>query len=202
VIVRIICTAGGSGAGKSTLADGLFARFGADAVSVLRLDDYQHEDDRVPRAVCSDRPHRNYDHPSAIDFGRFEADLAALKAGSDIVVTRRMKRRPMEKSAEAGERFVVRAKPLVIVEGYLALHSAEARAQYDLSVFLRATAETRVARRRWAKGTVYVREVLLPMHDYFIEPTAAFADLVIDVDDISEADVLERVAARIESMAK
>ena len=91
----------------------------------------------------------------------------------------------------------VHARPLVVIEGYLALYHEDVRALYDFSIFLRASEATRVARRQWVKDPQYLNQVLLPMHDYFVEPTAAFAGLVIDIDQLSPEEVCERAAAHI-----
>ncbi|HTK04096.1 MAG TPA: zeta toxin family protein [Candidatus Eisenbacteria bacterium] len=182
---RVMCIAGGSGAGKTTLAQGIEAALHG-TVSILHLDDYQKTKEHVP-VTTSGR--RNYDHPDAVDFFRFTGDLLALRAGRDVTVTRREKRKTMDAGVREGTAVVVPARPLVIVEGYLALWHPDALAQYDLKIFLDAPHALRLDRRLWAKDPQYVEEVLKPMHETFIEPTKRFADLVIDVTNLSRADV-------------
>jgi uridine kinase len=174
---KVVCIAGGSGCGKSTLAENLVATLGEGA-TVLALDEYQKSKAEVPRTVDG-KP--NYDHPDAVDFPRFVADLTALRAGAEVSLVGRHKRLTMEDGVVKGETFVVRPAPLIIVEGYLALWSSEARALYDFMVYLDLPAAQRVERRRWAKDSAYVAQVLLPMHEQFIEPTRQFADLIIKV---------------------
>lgn len=183
---RIICIAGGSGAGKSTLAGGIAARLG-DRASVLGLDEYQKPREEVPRTPSG---LYNYDCPDAVSFDRFVADLRQLRSGNDVTVTRRKKRLTMSAGVGDDGTYVVPAREIVIVEGYLALWHPDARALYDCSIFLDLPAELRVARRRWAKDPNYVDEVLLPMHDAHIEPTKAHADLHIDVETLTPDDVL------------
>lgn len=185
---RFIAIAGGSGSGKSTLANGLLQRLG-DRASLLGLDDYQKTKAEVPR-TASGRP--NYDHPDAVNFAQFLRHLAALRAGQDLHLTRRHKRLTVDDGVVDGESVVIAARPLVIVEGYLALWHPAARAAYDFAIFLDLPPALRVARRRWAKDPSYVTEVLLPMHDQFIEPTKAHADAVIQVERLDESAVLER----------
>lgn len=193
---RLICIAGGSGAGKSTLADGLAGRLG-DRASILRLDDYQKTKDFVPLTPSG---RRNYDHPDAVDFLKFTGDLLALRAGRDVAVMRREKRKTMDAGVGDAGPVIVPARPLVIVEGYLALWHPDALAQYDLSIYLDAPPALRLERRRWAKDPQYVAEVLAPMHDLYIEPTKRHAHLVIDVTSLTCAEVqalaLEELAAR------
>lgn len=191
---KVVCIAGGSGSGKSTLASGLEETF-PGRVSVLGLDHYQYGSDRVPRTVSG---LKNYDHPSSINAALFVRDLAQLKSGRAVEVATLRKASTTENGTEPDGTKLVLPSPLIVAEGYLALHFPEVRALYDASVFLRAPAVTRVARRRWAKKPQYVTEVLLPMHDLFIEPSQDYADLVIDVDKIGAADVLEAVAALLQ----
>lgn len=185
----VLCIAGGSGSGKSTLADGLFGMFGERA-SLLALDEYQKKSGDVPR-TSSGRP--NYDHPDAVDFQLFVRDLAELRAGRDIQITRRHKRLTMDGGVAVGETVIIESRPLIIVEGYLALRSESARPLYDFSVFLDLSDALRVARRRWAKDADYVEQVLLPMHATFVEPTKRFANLVVDVSECDCDEVLRRV---------
>jgi uridine kinase len=182
----VLCIAGGSGAGKSTLAAGLVATL-HDRVSVLALDEYQRPKDQVPLTPSG---RRNYDHPDAVDFFRFVGDLLALRAGRDVTLTRRHKSRTMDEGVSDAGTFTVASRPLVIVEGYLALWHPDALAQYDLKVFLDAPDALRLDRRLWAKDPQYVAEVLMPMHAQFIEPTKRHADLVIDVSRRTRAEVL------------
>lgn len=190
---RMVCIAGGSGAGKTTLAEGIAERLGA-RVSLLHLDDYQKPREEVPRTPAG---LFNYDCPEAIDFDRFLRDLGALASGRDVTVVRRKKSQTMSEGVFRGESLIVPARETVVVEGYLALWHPAARASYALSIFLDAPPALRVARRRWAKDPDYVGDVLLPMHDAHIEPTKAFADLVIEVERLSEEQVLDLALAAL-----
>lgn len=194
---KILCIAGGSGCGKTTLAEGLAACMGTSAVSLLHLDDYQRPKGAVPMTASG---RRNYDHPTAINWRAFVADLAKLKNGEPVAVTTHRKTSSMEEGTVPDVTKIVVPAPLVVVEGYLALHHEEARALYDASLFLRAPHDVRLARRRWVKDPQYVREVLAPMHQCFVEPTAAYATLVLDVDAIDAAQVQERTVGWLMSL--
>jgi len=143
----------------------------------------------------SGRP--NYDHPDAVAWEPFLRDLAALRFGADIRLRQRRKCSSMDGGVLPAADVIVPSRPLIIVEGYLALWHPDARAMYDLAVFLDGPPTLRLARRRWAKDPQYVTEVLLPMHDLYIEPTKAYADLVIDVAAASKVDVLEMALAAL-----
>ncbi len=194
-MTKLICIAGGSGSGKSTLAEALAERLGAGRASVLALDDFQKTKEEVPLAAPSLR--RNYDHPSAVDFRGYVETLTALKEGRDVTVRRRRKTKSMEAGVENGDLVPVAAREFVLAEGYLALHDRDACALYDAAIFLRASRETRVGRRRWVKDREYVEEVLLPMHDCFVEPSAERASLTIDIDDLSPSEVCAFALAHV-----
>lgn len=188
-VPRFLCIAGGSGSGKSTLAGTVLGYFG-HAASLLALDDYQKPKDDVPRTP-SGRP--NHDHPDAIDWPRFLADLAALKRGESVTLRRRVKHTTIDAGVRDGEKVVIEPRPLVIVEGFLALWHPVARAAYAGSIFLEAPPELRVERRRWAKDPAYVTDVLLPMHEEHVEPTKWHANLLLNVEPLAPDQVFDTV---------
>lgn len=190
---RVLCIAGGSGAGKSTLTEGLADVLG-DQASLLSLDDYQKSKKDVP-LTASGRP--NYDHPDAVAWAPFLRDLALLRGNIDIRMRQKRKCSAMDGGVLPAQTVTVPARPLIITEGYLALWHPDVRAMSDLKVFLDGPPALRLARRRWAKDPDYVTEVLLPMHDLYIEPTKAYADLIIDVAAASKTEVLETALAAL-----
>jgi uridine kinase len=90
--------------------------------------------------------------------------------------------------------------PLVVVEGLFTLWWPELRSQFDVAVYVDAPADVRLARRlrrdvrdrgRDVESvlTQYVATVR-PMHERYVEPTRAFADLVIANDGELEPGIL------------
>jgi uridine kinase len=181
----LVLIAGGSGSGKTTLAEGLIRRH-PDWTHV-QLDDYIRPKSEVP--MLDGR--RNWESPSAIDFDRLIPDLQALLRGEAIVIEgwSRQARRDQGRR----ERFTIVPGPTVILEGYLALWHPVVRALAAYRVFLEAPKEARHARRRWFKDQAYLDQVLEPMHRLHVEPTSAYADLVLFAGAETPDSILESV---------
>ena len=138
----LIGIAGGSGSGKSTLAYGLRDKF-PDLIEVVHFDDYQKMKEQIP----VHHGMRNWDHPEAIDFAGLLRDLESLKSGQDVeVMTKSAKHNPdYEKSGRIPH--TMKAKKIVIIEGYMALTDERIRKLYDFSIFLDLHAGERMKRR-------------------------------------------------------
>ena len=80
-------------------------------------------------------------------------------------------------------------KPVVIIEGIMALHNKKLRDMMDLKIFVDTDDDVRLIRnirrdvveRGRTVDMVLDRyeKVLKPMHEQFIEPTKKFADLIV-----------------------
>ena len=180
---------GGSGAGKTTLVRGLVDRLGSDA-SVLWFDEYYHDLvhlDPAERAVV------NFDHPDSLDVDLLVAHMAALLAGRPAEV-------PVydfSTHTRTGRTRLVQPGPVVVVDGILVLAFPAIRECLDISVFVDAPAEVRLTRRldrdvrERGRTPESVRAqfaaTVTPMHEAFVSPCRAFADLVLDGQgDLSE----------------
>ena len=171
----VVILAGGTASGKTTVA----AR-AADQLGALLL-----HHDRYYRDVEQPRGH-NYDHPDALDTARLVADLDALRAGQAAALPvydfRTHRRQPETEQVEP--------TPVILVEGILTLADAALAARADLRVFVDAPADVRLARRVRRDVAERGRDVggvldqyldtVRPMHEAFVEPTKASADLVIN----------------------
>jgi len=173
--------AGGTGAGKSTLVRSLVDRAGA---TVLDLDSYY-----VDRGHMRPEERRslNYDEPAAIDVTLLVEHLAALAGGRPI-------RKPVysfETHTRVGAERVT-PTAVVVVEGLFPLWWPPLRERLDLKVFVDAPADVRLARRlqrdirergRSAPDVLeqYFASVR-PMHERYVEPCRAMADLVVTND--------------------
>ena len=191
---------GGSGAGKTTLVRGLVDRLGSDA-SVLWFDEYYHDLvhlDPAERAVV------NFDHPDSLDVDLLVTHLTTLLAGRPAEV-------PVydfSTHTRTGGTRRVEPGPVVVVDGILVLAFPAIRERLDVSVFVEAPAEVRLTRRldrdvrERGRTPESVRAqfaaTVAPMHEAFVSPCRAFADLVLDGQgDLSEnLDlILDRLAA-------
>tara|TARA_B100001146_G_scaffold219352_1_gene226429 strand:+ start:450 stop:1067 length:618 start_codon:yes stop_codon:yes gene_type:complete len=178
----VIGVVGGSGAGKTTLVWGLTDRLGAD-VSVLWFDEYYHD---LVHLTPDERALVNYDHPDSLDVDLLVSHLDGLLAG-----------RPAEvpvydftTHTRTGTTRRVDPRPVIVVDGILVLAFPVIRERLDVSVFVEAPAEVRLARRldrdvrERGRTPESVRTqfaaTVAPMHDAFVSPCRDLADLTLD----------------------
>lgn len=187
----IVGIAGGTASGKTTIARLAAERLGA---TLLAHDRY----------YLDAHAHTNFDHPDALETARLVEDLDRLRAGlvAEVPVY------AFATHTRAGFE-PIRPSPVVIVEGILALSDPDLRARFDLAVFVRCAADVRlirrvrrdVAERGRTVESVFAQYLatVRPMHDRFVEPTAGFAQLVLDGEGEVEGEVgrlVERVGGR------
>ena len=178
----IIGVAGGTGSGKTTITEAITACVGSDAVAVLPQDAYYRAQGDLPFEV---RERTNYDEPGAFDTDLLVRHIELLKARKPV-------ERPVYDFARhnrSEQSTLVKPGPVVVVEGILVLHEPQLRERMTLKVFVDAPPAERFIRRlerdvkergRAAEGViVQYRRTVKPMHDLFVEPTKAHADLII-----------------------
>ncbi len=173
---KFVGIAGGTGAGKSTVCISLIEAF-PEQIGLVHLDDYFNKREVVP--VVDGMV--NWDHPGAINFQKLIDDLEELRAGRAItIMTKSEKYNPRYK--EIGKiALAIEPKPIVLVEGYLALWDRTLRNSYSTSFFLDVPHDIRIHRRTKFVDQRYFDRVLVPMHEKFVETTKRFASHVIDV---------------------
>ena len=139
-----------------------------------------------------DRAKQNYDAPFAIDVKLLESHIRDYAAGRAIDV-------PIYDFAEhlrvSDRREHIPASSLLIVEGILALHFAQLRQHFDMSIYLEAPDDVCFHRRKVRDITERGRSLdfilwqyknnVLPAVWQYVLPSKRFADLVLD----SEADL-------------
>ena len=195
---QIIGLAGGSCSGKTTLARVLAAHYDHMA-SVLLFDDYYHDLSHLsPEA----RAKVNFDHPDSLDVALFCQHLRDLKAGEAAEVPHY----DFATHTRPGTVHVVPPRPIVLVDGILLLAVAACREQLDLRVFVDAPSRVRLDRRierdvaERGRDEEGVRrqfaETVAPMHDEFVGPSVAHADVVFEHPfsvDSAASTVIRRV---------
>lgn len=190
--------AGGTGAGKTTLARSLAEALGH--VIVLDLDSYY-----LDRSGLSpeSRARLNFDEPGAFDVSLLVDHLRQLRNG-----------RPVEKPRYSFEHHtrtggeMLSPAPIVVVEGLLALWWEELRGAFDLKIYLDAPPEVRMGRRiardiesrgRTAESVRRQYETSVrPMHELYVAPTRAHADLVL-VNDRATGDCVRAVCDALDT---
>lgn len=178
----IIGIAGGTGSGKTTVVRKIVNSLAPGEVVLLPQDSYYKDNSHVPAEL---RQQINFDHPDAFDWPLLLQHIQMLKEGKSI-------EQPVyhyQTSSRLAETIHVEPRPVIIIEGILALCDPDLRNMMDLKIFVDADPDERlirviqrdvVERGRTAEAVMerYTR-VLKPMHQQFIEPTKRYADLII-----------------------
>ena len=180
--MTIIGIAGGTGSGKTTVVKKLAAALPPHYVAVVPIDSYYNDTtgmtDEERRAI-------NFDHPDAFDWKLLIKQVNELRNGNAIeqptysyIISNRLK-----------ETVHVEPKPVIIIEGIMALINRKLRDMMDLKIYVDTDDDERLIRniqrdvveRGRTVDMVLDRylKVLKPMHEQFIEPSKKYADIII-----------------------
>lgn len=181
----IIGIAGGTGSGKTTVVHQIMNELPETEVGIISQDSYYKENSNLS---FDERSLINFDHPRAIDFDLLVKHLQELKAGNNIdqpvysFVTHN----------RTDDTIYTHPRKVMIVEGILILANPELRDLFDVKIFVHADSDERLIRRLKRDIAERGRDMdevlnryqttLKPMHQQFIEPTKAFADIIIPND--------------------
>lgn len=180
--MTIIGIAGGTGSGKTTVVREIVKALPEHYVAVIPQDSYYND---TTGMTVEERRAINFDHPDAFDWKLLIKHVSDLQEGRAVeqptysyLVSNRLP-----------ETIHVEPKPVIIIEGIMALINKRLRDMMDIKIFVDADADERlirnITRDTQERGrTVEMvvdryRAVLKPMHDQFIEPTKRFADIII-----------------------
>lgn len=201
-MTKTVAITGGSGAGKTAIASALARRLGEGAM-VIAEDDYYRCAATIPNF---DAATHNFDIPDAKEHALLAEHLALAKSGGafdkpmyDLVTHRRL----------AQIERIARAKTL-IVEGIHLLASADLRALFDVKVYVDADEALQLGRRMIrdveergrAPRAVLAQffDTVRPMHEKYVAPQRAFADLVLRSEPGAGPEQAEANAARIAAL--
>jgi uridine kinase len=200
----IIGIAGGTGSGKTTVVHQIMNELPQTEVGIISQDSYYKETHNLN---FDERALINFDHPRAIDFELLVSHLQELKAGNTI-------NQPVYsflKHNRTDDTIVTHPRKVMIVEGILILANPELRDLFDVKIFVHADSDERLIRRLKRDIAERGRDMnevlnryqttLKPMHQQFIEPTKAFADIIIPNDkyntvviDVVRAVINQRIS--------
>lgn len=181
----IIGIAGGTGSGKTTVVQQIMNELPQTEVGIISQDSYYKAN---PNLSFDERALINFDHPRAIDFDLLTEHLKQLKAGNVVdqpvysFVTHN----------RTGDTVATHPRKVMIIEGILILANPELRDMFDIKIYVHADSDERLIRRLKRDIAERGRDMeevinryqhtLKPMHEQFIEPTKAFADIIIPND--------------------
>lgn len=181
----IIGIAGGTGSGKTTVVHQIMNELPDTEVGVISQDSYYKETHNLS---FDERALINFDHPRSIDFELLEKHLRALKAGETID-------QPVYSFIQhnrTDDTVSTHPRKVMIVEGILILTNPELRELFDIKIYVHADSDERLVRRLKRDISERGRDIdevltryqntLKPMHEQFIEPSKAFADIIIPND--------------------
>ena len=186
----LIGFSGGSGSGKTTLAAAIHERLGNHRSAVLSLYAYYKDLSYLP---LEERAAVNFDHPDALDVQLLTQQIRQLRGGHAVEVPRydftTHTRRP--------ETLTLQPKAVVLAEGILLLALDPIRSLLDLKVFVGVPDDIRFIRRLLRDIQERGRTVdsciqqyyatTRPMHFAWVEPSKAFADMVVSGEEEIEA---------------
>jgi uridine kinase len=181
--IFIVGLAGPSGSGKSTVAKRVASRLNGHVIS---METYSIEMNHLP---LEERAKLDYDAPHAIDVELLKCHIRDYAAGNVIEA-------PIydfEQHLRVSDRREhIPARSLLIVEGILALHFAQLRSLFDLSIYLDAADEVCFHRRKVRDITERQRSLefvlwqyknyVLPATRQYVLPSKHYADLVLKTD--------------------
>jgi len=188
----LVGIAGGSGSGKTALAHALRESLRPARAVSFAQDAYYRDRGALPPGA---RARLDFDAPDAFDLDLFVEHLAALRRGQPVrpphycFVTHRRR----------GQAEPVGPADIVLVEGLFLFVDPRARELLDLLIYLDAPEPVRLARRlardvaergRTEQSVILqCRRSAFPAHGRYVEPSRAWADVVL-----VNADALGAVA--------
>ena len=190
--ITIIGIAGGTGSGKTTVVRRIVEALPPHYVAVVPLDSYYNDTTEMTE---EQRHAINFDHPDAFDWKLLNKQVNELREGRAIeqptysyIACNRLE-----------ETVHIEPKPVIIIEGIMALLNKKLRDIMDLKVYVDCDSDERLIRniqrdiieRGRTVSAVVNRylEVLKPMHEQFIEPTKRYADLIIPQGGMNEKGI-------------
>ena len=178
----IIGITGGTGSGKTTVVNQIVKHLPEEEVCVISQDSYYKATDNLS---LEERAKINFDHPRAIDFDLIVQHLKKLKSNETIA-------QPVYSFVthnRTKDTVTTYPRKVIIVEGILILSNTQLRTILDVKIFVHADSDERLIRRLKRDMAERGRDLdevldryqttLKPMHQQFIEPMKAYADIII-----------------------
>ena len=182
----VIAIAGASASGKSLFAETIYRELlpelGQDGISIIKEDAYYRDQSSLS---MDERAQNNYDHPRAFEHELLSSQLTSLIAQQSIDC-------PVycyKTHTRTDETLTIKPTKIILVEGILLLSNPQLRDCFDIKVYMdtpldiclirRIKRDTQERERSLESITNQYLTTVRPMYYQFIEPSKAWADLVI-----------------------
>ena len=179
-MAKIIGITGGSGSGKSTVVKRIKERY-PNAV-LIEMDNYYKSATFVNNSNITAY---NFDHPDAFDMDLMMQNLASLKEGRSCM----MPQYDFVHHTRKEEFVKVEPSSIIVIDGLMVFYDERVRKLLDLKLYVDTPADIRFIRRlkrdvaergRTVESVIeQYTNVVRPGHYNFIEPSKAYADLII-----------------------
>lgn len=198
----IVGVAGGSGSGKSTIVAELVRLLGLGITTVIRHDWYYRD---LSHLELDDRTEVNFDHPSSLETELLVKHVMTLISGCPVDAP------SYNFSTHTRSSVTIQLEPsqVLILDGILALAHEQLRQLMDICVFVDTDVEKRLERRlerdsgeRGRSSASVIQQfesTVLPMHNEFVEPSRAYADIRISGGHQNSATV-KQLAFRVQEL--
>ena len=179
-MAKIIGITGGSGSGKSTVVKRIKERY-PNAV-LIEMDNYYNSATFVNNSNITAY---NFDHPDDFDMDLMMQNLASLKEGKSCM----MPQYDFVHHTRKEEFVKVEPSSIIVIDGLMVFYDERVRKLLDLKLYVDTPADIRFIRRlkrdvaergRTVESVIeQYTNVVRPGHYNFIEPSKAYADLII-----------------------
>jgi uridine kinase len=203
MVAYVVGVAGGTGSGKTTIAEHIVEALPQEHVCVMQHDNYYRD---RPELSYDERSQLNFDHPESLETELLIQHLARLKGGEPIA----MPIYDFKTHRRLPNTTALTPRKIIVVEGILVFVDEQLRSQLDLKLFVDTPSDIRVFRRirrdLEQRGRTFqsIREqyyaTVRPMHLQFVEPSKAYADLIIPEGGRNRV-ALDLILAKLTSVA-
>ncbi|MBL4910082.1 MAG: uridine kinase [Alteromonadaceae bacterium] len=182
----IIAIVGASASGKSlfaqTIYEELLPELGDDNIAIIKEDCYYRSQDQLS---LTERSLINYDHPAAFEHELLAEHLTLLSQQNTVAVPTYS----YTSHTRLTDTKMLSPAKVILVEGILLLEDKQLRDLFDIKIFmdipldiclLRRIKRDMIERERSLESiTQQYMETVRPMYYQYIEPSKAYADIII-----------------------
>ena len=178
----LVGVGGGTGSGKTTVSRAIRDKIGKDNITYIPHDKYYKDSSHLSE---SEKEKVNFDHPNSLDTELLISDLYKLYNGNIINI-------PIydfKTHSRTSETEQIIPRNIILVEGILIYNNVELRNMINTKIYVDTEADERFIRRLKRDYSERGRTIdsiveqyqttVKPMHQQFVEPTKAYADIII-----------------------